>query len=285
MSDTSIGPTVSTQWLADNLDRPDVKVLDGSFYLPAENRNAQEEFLAAHIPGAHYFDIDVVSDHASDLPHMFPSEAVFNEAVGAMGIANSDMVITCDGGKLTGACRVWWMFRAFGHGNVAVLDGGVGKWRTEQRRLESGEAAVSQTSNYTADFHPELVRDVNDILRLTGDRGDDEQIIDARAAGRFAGTAPEPREGMRSGHMPGAYNVPYDQLLQDDGTLKPADELKTLFVGAGADLGEPVVTSCGSGVSAAVLLLALDVLGHQQTALYDGSWSEWGSRQDTPIVT
>ena len=287
MSDASFGPTVSTDWLADNLDRADVKVLDGSFYLPAENRNAQEEFLAAHIPGAHYFDIDAVSDHDSDLPHMFPSEAVFNEAVGAMGIANSDTVVTYDGGKLTGACRVWWMFRAFGHGNVAVLDGGMGKWRTEQRRLESGAAAAVQSSNYAADFHPELVRDVDDILRLTGEGGlgEDEQIIDARAAGRFAGTAPEPREGMRSGHMPGAYNVPYDQLLRDDGTLKASDELKALFLGAGADLSEPVVTSCGSGVSAAVLLLALDVLGHQQTALYDGSWSEWGSRQDTPIVT
>jgi len=281
MTDFATNPLVSTQWLADNLGRDDVRVVDGSFYLPAEQRNAAAEFEARHIPGAVFFDIDQVCDKTSSLPHMFPSAAEFAEAVGAMGIARDNTVVTYDGGKMTGACRVWWMFRAFGHADVAVLDGGVGKWMAEDRPLESGAAAPAPVA-YEAWLAPEMLRDVDQMLALVDGGG--AQILDARSAGRFDGSAPEPRAGLRSGHMPGAFNLPYDTLLTAEGTLRPADELRTLFAGAGIDLDGPVVTSCGSGVSAAVLLLALYRLGHRDNALYDGSWSEWGSRDDTPIV-
>ena len=273
--------TVSTAWLADNLGG--VKVLDGSFYLPAENRDADAEYAAAHIPGAQRFNIDVVCAPDSGLPHMFPEAEAFADAVGAMGIGNDDMVVTYDGGKLTGACRVWWMFRAFGHAKVAVLDGGSTKWRAEGRAMEDTVAGVTP-ARFSANYQPDMVRSGEQMLEMI-ERGDARQIIDARGAGRFDGTAAEPRAGLRSGHMPGAFNLPYDKLLNDDGTLRSADQLRALFTEAGVNLDEPVVTSCGSGVSAAVLLLGLDALGHEDNTLYDGSWSEWGSRQDTPIVT
>ncbi|MBT3369994.1 MAG: 3-mercaptopyruvate sulfurtransferase [Rhodospirillaceae bacterium] len=273
--------TVSTAWLADNLDN--VKILDGSFYLPAENRDADAEYAAAHIPGAQRFNIDLVCAPDSGLPHMFPEAKAFADAVGAMGIGNDDMVVTYDGGKLTGACRVWWMFRAFGHTKVAVLDGDCTKWRAEGRAMEDTVAAAAPTS-FCADYQPEMVRSVEQMLSMI-DQGSDRQIIDARGAGRFDGTAAEPRAGLRSGHMPGAFNLPYDKLVNTDGTLKSADQMRTLFTEAGVNLDRPVVTSCGSGVSAAVLLLGLDALGHENSTLYDGSWSEWGSRTDTPIVT
>ncbi|MDP6253881.1 MAG: 3-mercaptopyruvate sulfurtransferase [Alphaproteobacteria bacterium] len=273
--------TVSTDWLADNLEQ--VKILDGSFYLPAENRDADAEYVAGHIPGAQRFNIDVVCAPDSGLPHMFPEAQAFADAVGAMGIGNDDMVVTYDGGKLTGACRVWWMFRTFGHGKVAVLDGGRTKWQAEGRTMESTVAAVTPAS-FSADYQPGMVRSVEQMLSMI-DHGGDRQIIDARGAGRFDGTAAEPRAGLRSGHMPGAFNLPYDRLVNDDGSLRPADQLRTLFTEAGVNLDRPAVTSCGSGVSATVLLLGLDALGHKDNTLYDGSWSEWGSRQDTPVVT
>ncbi|MDP6022783.1 MAG: 3-mercaptopyruvate sulfurtransferase [Alphaproteobacteria bacterium] len=273
--------TVSTDWLADNLEQ--VKILDGSFYLPAENRDADAEYVAGHIPGAQRFNIDVVCAPDSGLPHMFPEAQAFADAVGAMGIGNDDMVVTYDGGKLTGACRVWWMFRTFGHGKVAVLDGGRTKWQAEGRTMESTVAAVTPAS-FSADYQPGMVRSVEQMLSMI-DHGGDRQIIDARGAGRFDGTAAEPRAGLRSGHMPGAFNLPYDRLLNDDGSLRPVDQLRTLFTEAGVNLDRPAVTSCGSGVSATVLLLGLDALGHKDNTLYDGSWSEWGSRQDTPVVT
>ena len=273
--------TVSTDWLADNLEQ--VKILDGSFYLPAENRDADAEYVAGHIPGAQRFNIDVVCAPDSGLPHMFPEAQTFADAVGAMGIGNDDMVVTYDGGKLTGACRVWWMFRTFGHGKVAVLDGGRTKWQAEGRTMESTVAAVTPAS-FSADYQPGMVRSVEQMLSMI-DHGGDRQIIDARGAGRFDGTAAEPRAGLRSGHMPGAFNLPYDRLVNDDGSLRPADQLRTLFTEAGVNLDRPAVTSCGSGVSATVLLLGLDALGHKDNTLYDGSWSEWGSRQDTPVVT
>ena len=277
----STSSTVTTNWLADNLDK--VKILDGSFYLPAENRDAEAEFASAHISGAQRFNIDVVCAANSGLPHMFPDPVAFADAVGAMGITNDDMVVTYDGGKLTGACRVWWMFRAFGHDNVAVLDGGFGKWQGEGRAVE-GAVKTPAPARFCADYQPEMVRSVEHMLSLI-DQGGESQIIDARGAGRFDGSTPEPRAGLRSGHMPGAHNLPYDKLLNDDGTLKTAEQLRALFTGAGIDLEKPIVTSCGSGVSAAVLLLGLTTLGHTANTLYDGSWSEWGSRDDTPIVT
>jgi thiosulfate/3-mercaptopyruvate sulfurtransferase len=274
---------VSTEWLAEHLGQDDIKVLDGSFYLPAEKRDADGEYAAAHIPGAQRFNIDVVCAPNTASPHMFPSPGDFAAAVGAMGITNSDTVITYDGGKLTGACRVWWMFRAFGHAKVAVLDGGIGKWKAEGRALESA-VSTPTPANFTAAYSEDMVRSIEQILALVG-QGGAEQILDARAAGRFDGSVPEPRAGMRSGHMPGALNLPYDKLLQADGTLRETAELRALFTEAGVNLEQPIVTSCGSGVSAAVLLLGLRSLGHEDNRLYDGSWSEWGSRDDTPIVT
>lgn len=282
MSNEVTGALVSTDWLGERLGDDTVKVLDGSFYLPAEKRDAKAEFAAAHIPGAQFFDIDEVSDKSSDLPHMFPDEATFAAAVGAMGIGNDDTVICYDGGKMTGAGRVWWMFRAFGHSSVAILNGGMTKWKAEARPTEAGGSSPAPAT-YTARFDPAFVRSREQLLATieSGDR----QILDARSAGRFTGREPEPRAGMRSGHMPGALNLPYTDLIAADGTLKPEAELRAALAGAGIDFGRPVVTSCGSGVSATVLLLALHQLGHPDLSLYDGSWSEWGSRDDTPVVT
>jgi thiosulfate/3-mercaptopyruvate sulfurtransferase len=274
---------VSTNWLAEHLDQGDIKILDGSFYLPAEQRDADAEYAAAHIPDAQRFNIDVVCAPNSASPHMFPAAEAFGNAVGAMGIGNGDTVITYDGGKLTGACRVWWMFRAFGHKKVAVLDGGIGKWRAEGRAVENVIAAP-EPARFHAEYNEDMIRSIEQVLTLIDDGGS-EQILDARAAGRFDGSVPEPRAGMRSGHMPGAFNLPYDKLLQADGTLRDNDHLRALFTEAGVNLDRPIVTSCGSGVSAAVLLLGLRSLGHEANRLYDGSWSEWGSRDDTPIVT
>ena len=282
MQANDIGPLVTTDWLAEHLDEENVKVLDGSFYLPAEQRDAQAEFAAAHIPGARFFDIDRISDRSSALPHMFPDEATFGAAVGAMGIGNDDMVVCYDGGKKTGAGRVWWMFRAFGHARVAILDGGMNKWRSEGRAIESVSQPAGEKT-YVARFDPTMVRSRAQVLEII-DKGD-RQILDARSAGRFSGREAEPRAGMRSGHMPGAFNLPYTELLSTDGTLRPRNELEAAFATAGVDLKRPIVTSCGSGVSATVLLLALHVLGHTDLSLYDGSWSEWGGRDDTPIVT
>ena len=273
--------TRSTAWLANNSDK--VKILDGSHYLPAEKRDAEAEFAAAHIIGAQRFNIDVVCASNTDLPHMFPDPISFADAVGAMGISNDDMIVTYDGGKLTGACRVWWMFRTFGHDNIAVLDGGFNKWIAEDRPIEI-TVKTPPAVKFCSDFQDHMVRSVHHILDLIN-KGGDTQILDARGAGRFEGTAAEPRAGLRSGHMPGARNLPYDKLLNENGTLRATEQLQKLFGEAGIDLGRPVVTTCGSGVSAAVLLLGLVTMGHEANMLYDGSWSEWGGRNDTPIAT
>lgn len=274
---------VSTGWLAANLDRSDIKVIDSSFYLPTENRDPRAEYEQAHIPGAVFFDVDGISDSNNPLPHMFPDEATFAEAVGDLGISNADTVICYDGGKTTGACRAWWMFRAFGHRQVALLDGGFNKWRAEQRATESGQVAASPT-RFEAHFNQARVRSLDEVNSVI-QQGHPEQILDARAQGRFQGTAPEPRPGMRSGHMPGALNLPYEQLLNDDGTFKSEDALRVEFERAGLQTDKPVITSCGSGISAATLLLGLHLLGRDDTSLYDGSWAEWGSRSDTTVVS
>ena len=270
----------STSWLNDNLG--DVKILDSSFYLPAENRDADFEFTSSHIPGAQRFNIDVVCSSDTDLPHMFPDPITFADAVGDMGISNADTVITYDGGKMTGACRVWWMFRAFGHNNIAVLDGGFSKWKKEGREVEH-TITKPPSAKFCSDYQDQMVRSVRYMLELV-DRGGETQILDARGVGRFDGTEAEPRAGVQSGHMPGAMNLPYDKLLNEDGTLRSSTYLRGLFEDAGIDLKQPVVTTCGSGVSAALLLLGLVTVGHEANMLYDGSWSEWGSRDDTPIV-
>lgn len=271
---------VSTAWLADNRDA--VRVLDGSWHLPTLKRDPIAEYAEGHIPGAGYFDIDRVADTSSDLPHMFPDAELFAGAVGALGIGNDDHVVVYDNGRMMAACRVWWMFRAFGHQRVSVLDGGGNQWRAEGRPWTDAPTAPTATA-FRARFQPAMLRSVEDVLAIV-ERGH-EQVLDARAAGRFAGRDPEPRAGLRAGHMPGAGNLPYDLLLNEDGTLKPLPALQTAFGDAGLAEDRTVVTSCGSGVSAAVLLLALHLMGREDIALYDGSWSEWGSRSDTPIAT
>ena len=282
MSGKDSGLLVSSDWLAAHLDDDDVKVVDGSWYLPAEKRDPRAEYVAAHIPGAVFFDIDGVSDTSNPLPHMFPDTDKFANEVGKLGITNGDRVVAYDGGTMAAAGRVWWMFRAFGHERVSILNGGTGKWRAENRPLEA-DAPEMVASQYSARFNPGLVRSVDDVFSII--ESGREQILDARSSGRFTATEPEPREGMRAGHMPGAFNLPYADLLAEDGTLRPAEELRVCFAKCGVDLGQPIVTSCGSGISATVLLLGLHLLGHAKNALYDGSWTEWGGRADTPIDT
>jgi len=269
---------VSTAWLEEHLN--EVRVVDASWYMPDEKRAPAKEFEAGHIPGAVFFDIDGIADHATDLPHMLPTPGEFSRAVGALGIGDGETVVVYDGSGLFSAPRVWWTLKAMGHTNVKVLDGGLPKWKREGRAIETGPAQ-SQTKFFTAILNPLLVRDVDAVKAIVQDKS--AQIVDARSPARFKAEEPEPRPGVRGGHMPGALNVHYRKLVTDDGTLKPAEELRAAF--DAVDLNRPVVTSCGSGLTAAVLALALDELGARDVALYDGSWTEWGSRSDTPVVS
>jgi thiosulfate/3-mercaptopyruvate sulfurtransferase len=276
-------PLVSTEWLAANLENPDLVVCDCSFYLPTDPRNATKLFTEARIPGARFFDIDAIKDTTSDLPHMLPTPKDFAEMVGALGISNRSTVVFYDQLGLFSAARGWWMMRVFGHDEAAVLDGGLPKWQAENRPLETAEPVLPSPVAFNATPRPELVRDNGAMQAIVADRS--ALILDARPAGRFAGTAPEPRPGLRGGHMPGAHNVPFNQLLAADGTMLPADALRARFAAEGADGSRPVVTSCGTGVTAAVLTLGLAVAGLPMGALYDGSWSEWGGRPDTAVET
>jgi thiosulfate/3-mercaptopyruvate sulfurtransferase len=273
---------VSTVWLADRLGGQRLRVVDGSWYLPTSGRDARSEYLAGHLPGAVFFELDAISDRASSLPHMLPPARQFAEQVGALGIGDGDDVVVYDGsGANLSAARVWWMFRAFGHGRVALLDGGLAKWRGEGRQLEQRVVSLP-----AARFTPRAVPpgSVHDLASMRGvlERGQ-AQIVDMRSAGRFAGTEPEPRPGLRGGHIPGSRNLPYNQLVQSDGTLLPPDALRKRIAAASVDLTRPVVATCGSGVSACALIHALHLLGHQQASLYDGAWTEWGARSDTPV--
>jgi thiosulfate/3-mercaptopyruvate sulfurtransferase len=270
---------VTTQWLQDHLDAPDIVVVDGSYYLPTMKRNAREEYLAGHIPGAVYFDIDAISDHASDLPHMLPSPEAFSSAMRGLGIGDGTTIVVYDGAGLFSAPRVWWTFRTFGVRDVYILDGGMPKWKTEGRPLDFGEVRRTPR-HFTARFNRGAVADVEDVKKALADPT--IQVVDARSAARFAGTAPEPRAGLKSGHMPGALNLPWD-LIVEDGRLVSPDRIKKAFGDAGVEIAKPVVTTCGSGVSAAILWLALDAIGKEPKALYDGSWTEWASRGDLPI--
>jgi thiosulfate/3-mercaptopyruvate sulfurtransferase len=273
---------VSTEWLADRLGHPRLRVVDGSMYLPTSGRDAAAEYTAAHLPGAVFFDLDASSDHRSSLPHMLPSPSEFAERMSALGLDDTDEIVVYDGsGANLSAARVWWMFRVFGHERVAVLDGGIGKWRREGRPIESGTPARPRGSFTARRRSGDAVRDLDQVRQAAG--ASSTQIVDMRSAGRFAATEPEPRPGLRGGHIPASLNLPYDELVGEDGTLLPAETLRRRIAAAGIDPSRPIIATCGSGVSACALIHALHLLGHDQVALYDGAWTEWGGRADTPI--
>lgn len=274
-------PLVSTAWLAERLGASDLVLLDATMYLPPEGRNAREEFRRGHIPGAHFFDIDEIADEPSGLPHMLPSQGRFARLIGALGVSNESRVVFYDQKGLFSAARGWWLMGVFGHDRAAVLDGGLPKWRAENRAIESGEPPPPQPAVFVPNFRARRVRGLGDLLANLETKA--ELVLDARAAGRFAGTVPEPRPGVRSGHIPGAKSIPYTEMLAKDGTFLTPAQLRARFAKAGADGKRPVVTSCGSGVSASVLTLGLTLAGLPAGALYDGSWTEWGSRSDTPL--
>lgn len=275
-------PLVSTEWLARHLDAPDVRIADASWYLPQAGRNAKAEFASAHIPGAVFFDIDDLSDETSSLPHMLAPAPKFASRMRKLGLGDGNLIVVYDGGGVYSSARAWWMLRAMGHEDVAVLDGGLPKWRREGRPL-ADLAPVSQPRHFSPRPNNALIRDFAQVMEAcTTGR---EQIVDARSAPRFAGREEEPRPGVRRGHIPGSFNLHYAQLTNEDGTLKAPAELKALFESTGIDLTKPIVTTCGSGVTAAILLLALHVIGATDVAVYDGSWSEWGARPEAPVET
>ncbi len=272
---------VSSDWLEAELGAPDLRIVDASFYLPAQKRDANAEYAAGHIPGAVRFDHDLVADHSTDLPHMVPSPEDFAAAVGGMGISENDRIVVYDGPGIFSAPRAWWLFRVMGAKNVFVLNGGLDGWKAEGRPLQR-EAPTPVPAVFTTAFQPEKIIDLDTMKLIVDARS--VQIADARSAARFSAAEPEPRQGLRSGHMPGAKNLP-SSAFSTGGKLKPVQDLRAVLEEAGLDLSRPVVTSCGSGITAAIITLALESVGHDDNALYDGSWTEWGGRSDTPIVT
>jgi thiosulfate/3-mercaptopyruvate sulfurtransferase len=276
-------PLISTDWLAAHIAEPNLRVADASWYLPQAGRNARAEYDAAHIPGAVFFDIDAISDQTTDLPHMLPDPVAFASAMRKLGIWDADFMVFYDGAGIYSSPRALWMMRAMGHGKAAVLDGGFPKWRREGRAIESSPPCTVARSHFTPHLQTELIRDFNAILANL--EVSSEQLVDARSPGRFRGDEPEPRPGVRPGHIPQSINLYYADVLAPDGTMRAPGDLKKLFTQRGVDLERPVVTACGSGVTAAILFLALDLSGAKETALYDGSWSEWGARADAPVET
>jgi thiosulfate/3-mercaptopyruvate sulfurtransferase len=271
---------VSTDWLAAHLKDPDLRVIDASWYLPDAKRDAKAEYAAAHIPGARFFDIDEITDQRSNLPHMAPPPEKFISRLRAMGIGDGHQVVIYDGSGLFSAARVWWTFRLMGKTDVAVLDGGFPKWQAEGREIEDMPPVV-RDRHMTVSRQNQLVKDVTQVAHAA--KLAEAEIIDARSAARFKGEVPEPRPGLRSGHIPGSKNVPFSTLLNSDGTMKTPDALRATFEAAGVSLTKPAITTCGSGVTAAVLSLALERIGHRNHALYDGSWAEWGMYEDLAV--
>ncbi len=283
MPDSAKNWIVDTDWLAEHLSAPDLVVFDASWHLPAAKRDARAEYLAEHIPGALFFDIDDLSDEKSRLPHMLPSTIKFASRMKKMGVGDGMRVVVYDTLGLFSAARAWWTFRYMGHADVAVLSGGLKKWKAEGRPLEDGPPVKRGERHYTPRANAEILRDLDDIRALVGKPA--AQIVDARSRARFEGTEPEPREGLRSGHIPGSRNVPLPSLLNPDCTLKSPEDLAKVFGAAGVDPAGPVVATCGSGVTAAGLALALAVLGQTNAAVYDGSWAEWGEENGLPVET
>lgn len=275
-------PLVSTEWLASEIGKSDLRIVDATLFLPDHGRHARAEFEAAHIPGAVFMDLDEIVDTSSALPHMLPPPEKFASRMQALGLGDGSRIVVYDSSPLKSSARAWFMLKVFGAYEVAILDGGFAKWQSEGRPVESGKPVVRHR-HFTVWQDKSLVRTLDQMVENLKTKA--EQVLDARSAGRFAGTDPEPRPGLRGGHMPGARNLPHGELFNADGTWKQGDELRAAFTEAGVDLDRPVTTTCGSGVTAAVLAFGMHLLGKKDVGLYDGSWAEWGAQPGTPVVT